>query len=310
MKHQRGMTLIEVMISLAIMSFLAVFTGNSIRNALSGKKRIQNNIDIHATLRDALKVMERDINLAFQFRDPNITLHNFAVDERQKRAQQNRTQNPGAPPSGPVATVPGMAPQEGEAMQKKRVQVLTHFVGEKNTISFSSLSNVRMRANDQTSSIAEIGYSLKNCRKRSSQAKASSCLWRRVSPIIGTDVTKDGAETVLLENVETFEMRYLGPGRPDEWVDFWASNERGDDTTKLKFPYAVEITLAISDPSVKDGQKKKVLKVTQIAAIRNNGNADPKKPAQDGQIPQEGTPEVPVDEFNQPVQNPVGGVGR
>lgn len=309
MKTQRGMTLIEVMISLAIMSFLAVFTGNSIRNALSGKKRIQNNIDMHATLRDALKVMERDINLAFQFRDPNITLHNFAVDERNKRNQEQRQQNPNAnTPGAPVATAPGFAANQQEAMEKKQVQVLTHFVGEKNTISFSSLSNVRMRENDQSSSIAEIGYSLKNCRRRSSQAKSSSCLWRRVSPIIGTDVTKDGSETVLLENIEEFEMRYLGPGRPDEWVDFWASNERGDDTTKLKFPYAVEITLAVSDPTVRDGQKKKILKVTQVAAIRNNGNLDPRKPGQPGQPGELGQdPNQNVDEFNQPI-NPGGGL--
>lgn len=296
MKTQKGMTLLEVMISLAILSFLAIYTGNAIRNALSSKTRIQKNIDINAALRDALEVMERDINLAFQFRDPNTALYNQAVEEREQRLQKeqqdkNKDGGKGNPPPATAGPAFGQTTPQFEKIEKKPIQILTHFVGEKEQISFTSLSNVRMRANDQTSSIAEIGYYLKNCRRRTSQQKSSSCLWRRVAPIIGTDVTKGGAETVLLENVENFELRYLGPGRAEEWVDFWASNERGDDTTKFKFPYAVEITLAISDPNVKSGQKKKILKMTQVAAIRNTGNVKDKKgeqqEGQNGNLPNE-----------------------
>lgn len=297
MRTQYGMTLLEVMISLAILSFLAIYTGSAIRNALSSKTRIQKNIDIQASLRDALQVMERDINLAFQFRDPNTTLYNEAVEEREKRLQkeqqdQSKNGDKKKPPSATVAPGFGQATPQFEKIEKKPIKILTHFVGEKEEISFTSLSNVRMRADDKTSSIAEIGYYLKNCRRRTSQQKSSSCLWRRVSPIIGTDVTKGGSETVLLENVESFELRYLGPGRTEEWIDFWASNERGDDTTKFKFPYAVEITLAISDPSVKSGQKKKILKMTQVAAIRNTGNVKDKKDDQ-----QEGQNGNPPNEF-------------
>ncbi len=308
-----GMTLIEVMVALAIMSFLAIFTGTSIRNALSSKMRIQNNIDLQATLRDALKVMERDINLAFQFRDPNLTLYNQAVKERERRLQQ--PQKPGETtnqqPTAPQARAAGYESiPQAEALEMKPIQILTQFVGEKEQISFTSMSNVRMRADDKTSSIAEIGYFLKNCRRRTSQEKSSRCLWRRVSPIIGTDVTKGGTETVLLENVESFELRYLGPGREEEWVDFWATNERGDDTTRFKFPYAVEITIEISDPAAEklQNQRKKTLRMTHVAAIRNPGNlknqrpdgstADPNQQNQTGQ-PQTNFPPNPGGSFNQ-----------
>lgn len=296
MKSQRGMTLIEVMVSLAILSFLAVYTSNAIRNALSSKTRIQKNIDLQATLRDALKVMERDINLAFQFRDPNLTLYNQAVQEREQRLQQGQQQGQqqknqpgGGPPPPPTPFA------QAEKLEQRPIPILTQFVGEKEQLSFTSLSNVRMRADDKTSSAAEIGYYLKNCRRRTSQAKSSSCLWRRVSPYIGTDVTKGGSETVLLENVEHFELRYLGPGREEEWVDFWASNERGDDTTRFKFPYAVEITLEISDPNVREGKKPKTFRMTQVAAIRNPGNLKNQRP--DGSIA----------DPNQENQNQLGG---
>lgn len=268
--HQTGMTLIEVLISLTIMSFLAIFTASSIRNALSSKTRIQKNIDQQTGLRDALRVMERDINLAFQYRDLNGMLYNKSISEREKRIQQGKkgTQAPAAAP-GAQSDFGGPPTDQNEQLQKKPVRVLTQFVGESGALSFSSLGNVRMRADDKTSSVSEIGYALKNCRRRTSQKESSKCLWRRVSPMIGTDVTKGGSETVLLENIKDFSLRYLGPGK-DEWVDFWASNERGDDVTKFNFPYAVEITIEITDPNAKD--KAKTLRMTQIASIRNPNN--------------------------------------
>ncbi|NCN95668.1 MAG: prepilin-type N-terminal cleavage/methylation domain-containing protein [Bdellovibrionales bacterium] len=283
MRNQRGMTLLEVMISLAILSFMSIYTGSAIRNALSSKTRIQSNIDRQATLRDALKVMERDLNLAFQFYDPNITLYNQAIVEREKRIKEAQKKGKKTPPKAtgdPLA--PGATPSQDfgdpglqpEKLKQRPVEVQTQFVGEKDNLSFTSLSNVRMRADDKVSSIAEIGYELKNCRRRTSQQKSSSCLWRRVDSYLGSDVTKGGSETVLLENVEDFSLRYIGPGHEEEWIDFWASNERGDDTTKSKFPYAVEISLEISDPETKatEGKKKKTLRMTQVAALRNPGN--------------------------------------
>jgi prepilin-type N-terminal cleavage/methylation domain-containing protein len=274
----KGMTLIEVMISLLILSFIAIFTGQSIRNALNSKTRIQKNIDVQGSLRDALSVMERDINLAFQFRDPNISLYNAAIQQREKNLQEQQKGGAKPPPAqaqngmGGGFNNPFSDTPPAEKLAPRPVRVLTQFVGEKDKLSFSSLSNVRLRADDPSSSIAEIGYSLKNCRRRTSQEKSSSCLWRRVSPMLGTDITKGGSETVLLENVEDFQLRYLGPGKPDEWVDFWASNERGDDTTRFKFPYAVEITLEVSDPTQTNGTKKRTYRMTKVAEIRNPNN--------------------------------------
>ncbi len=74
-------------------------------------------------------------------------------------------------------------------------------------------------------------------------------------------------------NVQEFKLRYLGPGKDGEWIDTWVTSEAGggvDDTTKNKFPFAVEITMAVRDPSA--GEKDKVLRMTMVAAIRNPNN--------------------------------------
>jgi hypothetical protein len=91
--------------------------------------------------------------------------------------------------------------------------------------------------------------------------------------VIDDDLTKGGQETVLLENVEKFELRYLGPGKEKEWVPQWISTERGDALTKGKFPFAVEITIEVQDKS--SNSKDKPLRMTIVAAIRNPNNPPP-----------------------------------
>ncbi|NJM10486.1 MAG: hypothetical protein HC883_06480 [Bdellovibrionaceae bacterium] len=86
---------------------------------------------------------------------------------------------------------------------------------------------------------------------------------------------------MLLENVTEFKLRYLGPGKDDEWVDTWITSDKsGDDTTKNKFPYAVEITLAVKDTG--SGANDKVLRMTAVAAVRNPNNKK-QEPKADGQ---------------------------
>ena len=270
-----GFTLLEVVISMMIMAFLSLFTVQAIQNALKNKTKVQKEIDKNATVRDALRIIERDINMAFNYRDANIELYNKAQEARLKAAQ-NPTSVSGSGTGGTQTTVP-TTPQnvDPSKYQKKQEKIWTQFIGEPESISFTSLSNVRMMEDSKISSQAEIGYRIKSCRRRTTQEQASKCLWRRVSNYIHEDITKEGEETVLLENVSEFKLRYLGPGKEDEWVDTWITNERGDGTTVNKFPYAVEITLEVKDPSPE--AKDKSLRMTTVASIRNPNNPKPKE---------------------------------
>lgn len=277
----QGFTLIEVIVAMVIMTFLSIFTVQSIQRALATKAKVQKDIDKNSTVRDALRIMERDVNMAFNYRDVYAELYNKAQDARQKGVGTATTssQTPGVPtpPANPAAAV------DPDKYKKKTPKVYTHFIGEAQAMDFTSLSNVRMMEESQISQQAEIGYHLKPCRRRSNQEQSSNCLWRRISNYIHEDITKEGQgqETVLLENVTEFKLRYLGPGKDEEWVDAWATNERGDDVTRNKFPFAVEITIEVKD------SKDKPLRLTTVAAIRNPNNPpdsnDPNNPNKDPQ---------------------------
>lgn len=273
----KGFTLLEVLIAMVILAFLSAFTAQSINNAIRAKAKVQKEIDKTMTLRDAMRVIERDINDAFNYQDFNAKLFNLSLQARKSAAGQNPAPIPGAPGAPPAAgqPIPGqpIAAQFQEHYKPKEEYKFTGFVGEKNSLDFTTLSNVRMQEDQQASMQAEVGYHLKSCRRRSQQGASSNCLWRRVAPIIDDDLLKGGSETVLLENVEKFDLRYLGPGKEKEWIEQWVSTERGDAITKGKFPYAVEVTIEVHDK--RSEAKDKPLRMTIVASVRNPNNPPP-----------------------------------
>ena len=69
LRNNSGFTLIEVLIVVAILATLTLLSGQSIQQALKSKVKIQAQIDDVSQVRDALKIIERDINLAYHYRD-------------------------------------------------------------------------------------------------------------------------------------------------------------------------------------------------------------------------------------------------
>lgn len=275
-----GMTLLEILIAMLILTFLSIVTVESIQRALKSRTKIQGDIDKATTLRDALRVMEQDINMAFNYRDPAIEVFNQAQAARKKVNSPLDTTGSGLTQQQQFLQQQQQLQQQNadpERYKLKVEKIATQFIGDAQSLNFTSLSNVRLNEDSKTSSQAEIGYEIKSCRRRTTQEQSSKCLWRRVSNYFHEDITKEGSKTVLLENVQEFKLRYLGPGKDGEWVDAWSSGQGGDDTTKGKFPYAVEITIEVKDPTNKD----KTLRMTTVAGIRNPNNPKPKEESPD-----------------------------
>ncbi|MCM2280631.1 MAG: GspJ family type II secretion system protein [Bdellovibrionaceae bacterium] len=290
----RGFTLIEIMIAMVILSGLSLLTAQSIRSSVLNRDKINREIASDSAVRDVLRVMERDINVAFHHRDIFTAMINQI--EREKR-QPNRTGNqaPGTPtPTDPSAPQPtggnpfadiANSQQQDAFVEKKPPPQLTAFHGEPDALHFTALANVRMQRDIQESDQAEVGYFLRNCKSREPRrgregAASSSCLVRRLSPLIDDDVTKGGNEVILLENIVDFKLRYFGPDRED-WVEQWKTGQNGDQISKENFPYAVEVTLAMHDTA--DPKSKKVA-MTMVAPLRFPNNP-PKENASGTQSP-------------------------
>lgn len=287
----RGFTLLEVLIAMAILSFVTIFTAQAISTALKNRTKIQSDIDRGATLRDALRVIENDINKAFHHHDINIELYNSAARERNRKIEEAKAGSqpngtPGsppaggspAPPTGPTdgsSTIPTQNPYANmEPLKLKEEKLVTQFLGESEKLDFTTLSNARFSSEDRTSDQAEVGYYLKDCKSRKDRKVSSKCLIRRISPILDAETSNGGEDTALLEHVTKLSFKYLGPPAGSEWTNRWTTNDPGDDRTRDIFPYAVEVSIEITPPSEDPKQKPKPLAMTIVAGIRNPNNKD------------------------------------
>jgi prepilin-type N-terminal cleavage/methylation domain-containing protein len=272
-KNQKGMTLMEVMVVLMILSVISILTTNTLSEAIRNKGRIQKNIQRNASVRDALKIMERDIARAFNHRDLSVELIEAINRDRQQKATGPQVPGGVTPDDTPP---PPVEPDDSGQIKLLKVptyQKVTHFVGTNDSVHFTNLNNVRMMQDSQESDQQEVGYFLKDCRILGSEKATSKCLWRRATPYLDNDTTKGGDETVILENIVDFKLRYIG-GNKTDWVQTWRSNQLGDADTQFTFPEAVEITLSTQNPDIKDNDKAGKVTMTIVAPVRFTNNIE------------------------------------
>jgi prepilin-type N-terminal cleavage/methylation domain-containing protein len=259
-----GFTLIEVMITITILGTLTVLVAQSMQTAIKSKAKLQTQIDAVSRMRDAMRLLQRDINLAYHYRDV----------EKEIEAIIKKKNNPNANPVVPVVPQPGQTvgqdPDQigatmanGERREVVRKDPATHFVGNGESLNFVTMNNARTVRDSQSADFTEVGYELKDCKSLKEDAGNSKCLWRRSSPLVDLDVTKGGSEIVLLENVTEFKLRYIGKGK-QEWVSDWRTDVGGDGVTKNNFPTAVEVSLTLTKKEKGRDKKYSMQLITPI----------------------------------------------
>lgn len=258
-KKSLGFTLVEVMITITILGTLTVLAAQAIQQAIKAKGKLQSQIDDVSRMRDAVRLMERDINLAYHYRDIEIEMLALV----KKQGQTQTSQDPNAVPT-PTPTPPA------EAREVPRIDPETHLVGTNETLNFVTMNNARTVRNTKQADFIEIGYSLKDCKNLREDQGSSKCLWRRSTPYVDLDVTKGGDEVVLMENVSEFKLRYIGKGKQD-WVNDWRTDAQGDGATKGKFPQAIEISVTVNK---KEGTKNKKYSMQVVVPIHFPNNPE------------------------------------
>jgi prepilin-type N-terminal cleavage/methylation domain-containing protein len=262
LKSQGGFTLIELMITVGILATMTVLAAQSIQQAIRSKSKIQGQIDDVSRMRDTLRLIEGDINLAFHYRDVEKEIQDLANKKTPAAGA------PGAPGTPPIEA--GPVPTPIPADQAKRIDPSTNFIGTSNAMDFVTMNNARMVRNSKQADFIEVGYSLKPCKGLSGEQSRSDCLWRRTTAWVDEDVTKGGDEVVLLENVTEFKLRYIGKGK-DDWSSDWRTDSGGDQATKGNFPASVEVSLTVETGK---GTKKKKYSMQIVARVHFPNNKE------------------------------------
>ena len=320
---QKGFTLLELLLALTILGFISVYTAQSIRTTVRFSKKIQEDIDINSELHSAVNLLKADMARSFNSRDLYIAVYNEAQRENIRRwqEQRNKPQTPGAPATNPdgtpadgstptTPTDPAQAALQNQGPPpeyKPRIEVvLTQFIGEKDKLSFTSLNGNAIRKNTYASEVVEIGYEVKKCRRRSKEQEDTECLWRRLSYHLDGEVLEGGQESVLIEDVTNFELKYLRKQNEDdvEWLEAWTID---NVNTQNQLPIAIEINLEISKPTSKEGKELKKKRVTAYVPIDFHNNQYIRDILKMNSQPNPLTGEAPANQFADPnLNNPAG----
>lgn len=288
---KNGFTLLEVVIAMTIMAFLTMMVSQAMRRSADFKTKIQKNIDQRSTINSAMRIIERDINLAFHYQDVNTEV--LKEIEKKKKAtgntgsqgnntgtQGNNTGNQGT--AGNQGNQGAVPPPIYENFKIREIPNYTAFKGEKTAIHFTNLNNIAVQPGEKVSDQQEVGYSVKSCKSLSQPDVSMQCLWRRTASYVDDKIDEGGTESVMIEGVKKFELRYFGKEKED-WADTWDSTTVSDDTLKNKFPSAVEVTLTIE-------QNKKEISAIRVIALRFPNNIEPPAATDPNVPPPDGGP--------------------
>lgn len=265
-----GFTMLEMLIVIMIMATLTVLSSQAIQQAIKNKIKLQGQIDDVSEVRDSLKVIERDVNLAFHYNDLELEMKNLIKQKRMNPGTSTGTVPAGATTTTTLASAaynPNDPNDPLNAPTPNRKDPTTQFVGSESEMSFATLNTARVSENSQQADFIKVGYSVKSCHKPGSSSMSTKCLVRRSSPVVEGDVTLGGDDTVLLEDVSEFNLRYFGFGKQD-WNTSWDS-VNGDAIAKGKYPDAVEVSLTVEKG---EGVKKKKVSMQLVIPVRYPNN--------------------------------------
>jgi prepilin-type N-terminal cleavage/methylation domain-containing protein len=271
-KQNAGFTLIEVLIAVAIMSTLGLLAAQTIKQAITQKKIIQEIVNDTSRLRDGVKIFEKDVQLIYHHRDWEKEIIDLAKKTKKAKTTPGGPAGAGTPaaPAIPQFDANGnvITEQPEAPVEAPRKDPVTNFIGKENEVHFVTMNTGRILKDMPQADFIEVGYSVKECTTFTGK-KTSKCLYRRVSPWVDDDVTKGGDEFVLIENVTEFALRYLGRGKQD-WNKDWRSDQGGDGATKGNFPWLVEISITYQKEADKAESKKHSMQLVIPIHFPNN----------------------------------------
>lgn len=236
--NRRGFTLIEVLVSVAILSFIMVALWSSTSQSLDAKERFERRDALYQEGRVALRKLTDDLAMAFLIKGP-----------RERVALSTGTLAAGAE----------------EIMTRPRP--ITFFIGEDNgerdQVRFTTLSNLRLFRGAKESEQAKVKYTV----QASEDDRRVMNLVRTFSPVIDEQDTVEGVSYVVAENVREFNVEYYDE-RKQEWVRVWNSQEID---WKDRLPRAVRLTLSFPDP---DDDRESIVMLTSTMLPLSTGPID------------------------------------
>lgn len=211
--NQKGMTLFEVMIGVAIMAMITSILGQASWLATKGRRQIDTRELMYHQARVAMKRIVNDVQMS------------FIVKPDRNSLRRN--------------------------VSKFKSGFIGKDSGKDDSLTLTTLSGRRYVSGIKAADQREVGYRLDklsdNMEERLSkqeQPDNAKRLLRREDQTLDVDIFQGGEEEVLAEGILQFDLQYWDAERK-EWVNEWDSTGRVQED---KLPRAVQIRLQFANP--------------------------------------------------------------
>jgi general secretion pathway protein J len=196
--RSRGMTLLEVMVSIAILAMVSILIYGAFDSMARGKKGEAMRADRAREGREAVLRITRDLSSSF------ISMHNPA----------------------------------NTALITRATAFVATSGGNFDRVDFASFAHRRVERDAHESDECEVGYFVTS----DPDVDGKMDLVRREQTPMDIDPRKGGVVSVVAEDVEEFDLKYLEP-LTSQWLDSW-------DTTQVtgqpgRLPYEISIRLVM-----------------------------------------------------------------
>ena len=251
--ENKGFSLLEVIVSLIIFSFIGIYITQNVRSSVKSRKNFYPKMEENFRARSSFLLIKKDINQAFHFKDFYITTYNQAITEFKKTYAKELAKK-------------AKKDKKRIEIPPKEIKESTFFKGDASEFSFTSLSSLD-NFSLETPFAVNIKYGLEPCKGLKSQEQ-TDCLVRKEWIFGQEEPTDSEVKTqVLLENVQSLELFYLKENS-DEKLSQWSSLEEGYQN---QFPSAVEVLIEL--------KSKKKLKWILSVHFSNNQTTSQEGPA-------------------------------
>jgi prepilin-type N-terminal cleavage/methylation domain-containing protein len=294
----RGLTLIEVLVSMGILATLMAFSAQSLRQALLNKSKIQSQLDEMSQVRDALNIIRKDLELAIHYLDFEFEFNEAVKTQALAQIQRSVSPqapappaaSPGTPPSPPLP--PNMTLPPGGALLTPEQQIrlseykakleqkfptqnplrlspATHFRGLEDKMFFVTSHSLEAPSSDESFLepfyLAKVSYQVHPCPLNSK----IKCLIRFQQRSTDGDLEQVQNGMTLLEGISDFSLKYIGKQQQD-WVNRWDSRKNDPAQFQL-YPEGVEINMTRSQG---EGSKEKKVTMRAVTYLHfpNNSN--------------------------------------
>jgi len=235
-----GFTLLEVLVSVAIMAMIMMLIWSTQSQSLNSKDRIEKRDMVYQQGRVALQKIVDDLTMAFL-------------------AKKSGT----AAAAAETGTAPATSVVEVTTQPRWVTFLIGEDGGERDTIRFTSFSHMRLFSGAKESDQCKLMYEV----TPSQEERDVLNLTRAAIPWLDAETEVKSTPLVLASSVRDFDLEYYDD-RKEEWGKTW-NTETIDYAGRL--PKAVRITLSLADP---DDEEKSITMKTIVLLPMSTGLID------------------------------------